>query len=243
MLETQLAQLAALVPSPDNGRIPGQPVSSCENVSVVSTKWGKPPRKTHASDYARKPMQQILDPWEESIVVHKKDPGYPTITCTIYHKKIRHALCDLGASINLMSKAMFEQLGYPTLSPRTRTIQLADSRIQYPEGIAESLLVKVKGSYVFADFMVLDMDDEGGMPLILGRPFLSDVRARINVGSGIIRFRIGERNLSSSFRTRKSNAIWSRIVLSSLGKDGAFNPEKEISVKKGKENLERMAED
>ena len=130
MLETQLAQLAALVPSPDNGRILGQPVSSCENVSVVSTRWGKPPRKTRASNYAGKPIQQIIDPWEESAVVHKKDPGYPTITCTIYYKKIRHALCDLGASVNLMSKAMFEQLGYPALSPTARTIQLADSTIR-----------------------------------------------------------------------------------------------------------------
>ena len=35
MLETQLAQLAALDAAAENGKIPGQPVSSCENVSVV----------------------------------------------------------------------------------------------------------------------------------------------------------------------------------------------------------------
>jgi hypothetical protein len=48
------------------------------------------------------------------------------------------------------------------------TVQLADSSIWHPEGIAGSLLVKVGGSYVFADFMVFDMQDDGGMPLILG---------------------------------------------------------------------------
>jgi hypothetical protein len=42
MIETQLAQLATLVPSVKDEKIPGQPVSSCENVCVVSTKWGKP---------------------------------------------------------------------------------------------------------------------------------------------------------------------------------------------------------
>ena len=41
----------------------------------MSTRWGQPPRKTHTSNYAGKPIQQILDPWEESVVVHKKDPG------------------------------------------------------------------------------------------------------------------------------------------------------------------------
>jgi hypothetical protein len=36
--------------------------------------------------------------------------------------------------------------------------------------------------------MVLDMQGDGGMPLILGRPFLTDVNVRINVGFGTIRF-------------------------------------------------------
>jgi hypothetical protein len=35
-----------------------------------------------------------------------------------------------------------------------------------PKGIVESLLVNVRGSYVFADFVVLDTQKE--IPLILG---------------------------------------------------------------------------
>jgi hypothetical protein len=42
-----------------------------------------------------------------------------------------------------MPKAMFERLGYPALTPTSRTVQLADASIQYPEGIVESLLVFV----------------------------------------------------------------------------------------------------
>jgi hypothetical protein len=49
-----------------------------------------------------------------------------------------------------MPKAMFEELGYPALSPTTMTVQLADSSVKYPEGIVENLLVNVTGSYVFA---------------------------------------------------------------------------------------------
>jgi hypothetical protein len=62
MLEMQLAQLVALVPSAGNGRIPGQLMSSCKNVSVVLTRWGKPPRQTYAPNYAGKPIHQIQDP-------------------------------------------------------------------------------------------------------------------------------------------------------------------------------------
>jgi hypothetical protein len=76
-----------------------------------------------------------------------------------------------------MSKAMFEELGYPTLSPTMMTVQLSDSSIKYPEGIVENLLVNVKGSYVFADFVVLDTQNDGEMLLILKRPFLRDVNA------------------------------------------------------------------
>jgi hypothetical protein len=46
MIETQLAQIAALVPSTKDEKISGQPVSSCENVCVVSSGWGKPYRRT-----------------------------------------------------------------------------------------------------------------------------------------------------------------------------------------------------
>jgi len=36
------------------------------------------------------------------------------------------ALCDLGASINIMPKVIFEQLQYPTLSPTMMYVQLTD---------------------------------------------------------------------------------------------------------------------
>jgi len=133
----------------------------------------------------------------------QKDPGCPAIPCTIYYQKIKHALCDLGASVNLMSKAMFEQLGYPALSPTLMIVHLADSSTRHPEGLVESLLVNIRGSYVFADFMVLDMQDDGGMPLILGRPFLSAVKARIDVGAGKIRFRIDRKNVMFRFQAKE----------------------------------------
>jgi hypothetical protein len=56
-----------------------------------------------------------------------------------------------------MSKAMFERLGYPVLTPTSKVVQLADASIQYSEGIVESLLVFIRGSCIFTDFVVLDM--------------------------------------------------------------------------------------
>ena len=44
MLQTQLVQLAALVPTNEYGRIPGQPEPSIENAKAITTRGGKSTR-------------------------------------------------------------------------------------------------------------------------------------------------------------------------------------------------------
>ncbi|XP_042051763.1 uncharacterized protein LOC121797102 [Salvia splendens] len=96
--------------------------------------------------------------------------------------KVENALYDLGASINLMPLSVFKQLNIGTLKPTSATLQMADISVAYPEGIVEDLLIKVGGEFIFpADFMVLDMEEDNGVPLLLGRPFLATVEANINV--------------------------------------------------------------
>jgi hypothetical protein len=60
--------------------------------------------------------------------------------------------------------------------------------------------VNVKGSYTFADFMILETQDDGEMLLILVWPFLWDVSARIDVGAGKNEFRIDWRNMTFKFQ-------------------------------------------
>ena len=82
-----------------------------------------------------------------------------------------------------MPKVTFEKLSYPALSPTITCVQLADSTMRYPEGVMENLLVKVKNTFILANFVVFDMEGDLGIPLILGRPFLRDTNARIDVGA------------------------------------------------------------
>jgi hypothetical protein len=63
-------------------------------------------------------------------------------------------------------------------------VQLANSTIQYPEGVVKKLLVRVKNSFVLSNFMVLDIVGDLGVQLSLGRPFLKDIKARIDAGVG-----------------------------------------------------------
>ena len=127
------------------------------------------------------------------------------ISCSIYIKHFERCLCDLGASVNIMPKVIYEALEYPALSPTTMLVQLADSTIRYPEGIAKHVFVRVRDSFVLADFVVMDMESDLGVDLVLGRPFLRSAKARIDVGKGEIHFRVGREDMFFRFK-EKSNA-------------------------------------
>ena len=90
------------------------------------------------------------------------------IICSIYDQYFEHALCGLGASVNIMPKVIYEELDYSTLSPTTMLLQLADLTVRYPEGIAEHVFVRVRDSFIIADFVVMDMEGNLGVDLILG---------------------------------------------------------------------------
>jgi len=64
------------------------------------------------------------------------------------------------------------------------------------------MLVRIKNSFILADFFVLDMEGDTGIQLILGRPFLKDVKAQIDVGASKIRFCIGTDNIFFKFEYR-----------------------------------------
>ena len=47
-------------------------------------------------------------------------------------------------------------------------LQLADSTVRYPIGIAENISVKIQDCYIPVDFVVLDMEVAKELTLILG---------------------------------------------------------------------------
>src|SRR6185503_736921 len=66
----------------------------------------------------------------------KKDPGCPKITCSIGAQHFGRALCDLGASVSVMPKAVYDKLNFthhtnPNASPAGRllgTVSRGDCR-------------------------------------------------------------------------------------------------------------------
>ena len=119
-----------------------------------------------------------------------KDPGSFTIPCSIGKYEFKKALCDSGASINLMPLLVVQRLSLGELTPTTITLQMADRSMAQPEGILEDVLVKV-GKFVFPmDFFVMKMEEDTQVPLLLGSPFLATRAALIDVQKGELTLRV-----------------------------------------------------
>ena len=121
-----------------------------------------------------------------------KDPGSFTIPCIIGEFEFQKALCDSGASINLMPLYVAKKLSLGELTPTTVTLQMAYRTMEKPEGVIEDVLVKV-GKFIFpVNFIILDMEEDSQVPLLLGRPFLATGAALIDMQKGVLTLRVGE---------------------------------------------------
>ena len=89
-----------------------------------------------------------------------KDPGSFTIPFSIGKYKFKKALCDSGASINLMPLLVVKRLSLGELTLTTITLQMADGSMAQLDGILEDVLVKV-GKFIFpVDFVIMKMVED-----------------------------------------------------------------------------------
>jgi hypothetical protein len=142
---------------------------------------------------------------------------------------VKGALLDLGASVNIMSTAIYDQKSWrPLLSSMDLEVQLADSTRRQPKGLLHFVPIKIRNQEVHADFIVLDMDDNFEAPLILGRPFLKIVKARIDTWKETIILNINRRHMRFRFQPREKYP-------------SAYLELQETSINIGEENLSRSS--
>ena len=125
--------------------------------------------------------------------LHNKmqDLGSFTIPCIIGNYEFGKALCDYGASINLLPLLVVSRLSLRELTPTTMSLQMAGRSMAQPKGILEDVLVKVGKFFFLIGFVVIDIEEDKQIPLLLGRPFLTTEAALINVKKGELTLRVG----------------------------------------------------
>ncbi|XP_042044303.1 uncharacterized protein LOC121790076 [Salvia splendens] len=118
----------------------------------------------------------------------KTDPEMFTLPISIGDIQVEHAMCDLGASINVLPYAIYKKLGEAKLVNTDIVIQLADRSCIHLEGILEDVIVKVNNFLYPADFFVIKMTEPAAKEssgVLLGRPFLSTASTIIDVRNGM----------------------------------------------------------
>uniref|UniRef100_A0A2N9I0B9 RNA-directed DNA polymerase n=1 Tax=Fagus sylvatica TaxID=28930 RepID=A0A2N9I0B9_FAGSY len=105
-------------------------------------------------------------------------------------------LCStLGASNNLLSFTVYQQMGLGDLKPTSMTLQLADRSVRTPKGMVEDVLIKIVNFYYHVDFIILDLEPtlhpDNGIPIIMGRPFLTTANTLINYRNGRMKITFG----------------------------------------------------
>ncbi|XP_038890292.1 uncharacterized protein LOC120079910 [Benincasa hispida] len=133
--------------------------------------------------------------FQNNIPTKMKDLRSFTLPCSIGGKEVENALCDLGASINLMPLSIFKKLNIGNARPTTITLQLVDRSITHLEGKIEDVLMQVDKLIFLADFIILDYEGDIEVSIILSRPFLATGCTLIDVQKGELTIRVDDQQV------------------------------------------------
>jgi hypothetical protein len=218
MLESQLVQLAAVVPPLEKGKILGKS-EDLETTNLVDIR--------NAANYYTQPANVK---WIDYSLPDKKgDLGRPIIPISIGCHVLPEVICDFGASVNIMPKVIYKKILGDLLLYTNMHLQLADQSICYPEGVLEEAVTRVGQSYVLVDFVVVDTGGEERAPIILARPFLCIAKAIIYAEHAKIVFSIKDKKKKFSFKEH--------ILHSPTLPQKAFIPEKPAAPVPKKKNF------
>jgi hypothetical protein len=121
----------AAIPSTDKGKILRQP-EDLETTNLVNI---------HNAGFYREPSSRG---WEDySMPIKKGAPRRPIISIAIGPHVFEEAVCDFGASVNIIPNVIYEKIHGDTLLYTNIRLQLADQSLCYHKGILEDICVRV----------------------------------------------------------------------------------------------------
>jgi hypothetical protein len=123
-----------------------------------------------------------------------------------------HALCDLGSSISIMHRKIYDMLGFPPLENCYFDVPLADVAKKKPLGRINDVLIIVRNNLVPVDFLVLDVECNASCPIILGSPFLRTVGAIIDMKEGTIKYQFSLKKGMEHFLRKRNKLLFDSIL-------------------------------
>ncbi|GKC17489.1 hypothetical protein Tco_1014271 [Tanacetum coccineum] len=193
-LEIQIGQISKVLQEKGFGSLPSSTETNPrDHVKLISTIVETEKKESYGPQFSE--AYSKASHINNSIPRKEKDPGSFTLPCFINNVCFDNVLADLGAGVSVMPLSTYLNLGLGGLAHTKLTVELADRTVKYPKGITKNVLVGI-GKFIFPiDFIILDMPEDIKVPLILGRPFLSTARAKIDVYKRKITLRVGEERI------------------------------------------------
>ncbi|KAK1692068.1 hypothetical protein QYE76_008765 [Lolium multiflorum] len=156
-----------------------QKLAKSPNASAINLAFTK-----HITNALIKAREEKLE--REASIPRKLEDGWEPIIKMKVNDFDCNALCDLGASISVMPKKIYNMLDLPPLKNCYLDVNLADHSTKKPLGKVDNVRITVNNNLVPVDFVVLDIECNASCPIILGRPFLRTVGAIIDMKEGYL---------------------------------------------------------
>ncbi|XP_073057233.1 uncharacterized protein [Primulina eburnea] len=168
-----------------------------EEIEVVSREEIKV-KPTPARDEKPTPIKRVRDQEEvespegtrRNLPQKLQDPGEFVVPCEIRGKMVEKAICDSGASVNIMPSFLYEKLRLSKMKPTGLSLQMADKSIRRPLGMVEDVELQIDKLKVLAELLVLDMETSQNVHVILGGPLLATVGAIIDMKRGKLTMKV-----------------------------------------------------
>jgi hypothetical protein len=158
-------------------------------------------------------MQIREDKLKQKVSIPKKlEDGWEPIIEMNMNDFDCNALCDLGASISIMPRKIYDMLGLPLLEYCYFDVPLADVAKKKPLGRINDVLIMVNNNLVPMDFLVLDIECNASCPIILGRPFLRTVGAIIDMKEGTITYQFPLKKGMEHFPRKRKKLLFDSIL-------------------------------
>jgi hypothetical protein len=123
-----------------------------------------------------------------------------------------HALCDLGSSISIMPRKIYDMLGLPPLEKCSFDVPLADVAKKKPLGRINDVLIMINNNLIPIDFLVMNVEYNASCPIILGRPFLRTVGAIIDMKEDTIKYQFPLNKGIEHFPIRRKKLLFYSIL-------------------------------
>ena len=118
-------------------------------------------------------------------------------------KETHHAILDLGSSVSVLSKELYEVLQLKNLKKCSVELALADDSIKYALGKVSDVMVELHMTFVPVDFLIMDIGNKTSSPMILGRRFLRTTGAIIDSKEVNVKFQFQYKKCMERFPRKR----------------------------------------